>query len=130
MDVPDQGSGLPAPEVALTVQPDGTRDAGDGVAGHAGGSPRYGRLGGGGGGGAPAASPGPLEGSPRHEGQVKRLIFAMKTAGPAFLQRQLEPQPRSAPAGVAPGRAGGAGSAPPLAHALTESPAVIKQYAQ
>jgi hypothetical protein len=103
------------------------------IAPASGGGPAPTRLGGGG--GSPSASGtapavGPAAGqqtSPPREGKVKRFIVSMKTAGPAFLQRQLESQPSGLPPKAAAPQ--GAAQQRPLLHALTESPAVIRQYA-
>lgn len=89
------------------------------------------RRGGGGGGSPPAASPaaaGQPTASPPREGKVKRFIVSIKSAGPAFLQRQLESQPSMAPPAAAAAR--GAAQPRPLQHAFTESPTMIRQYAE
>lgn len=107
----------------------------------AGSAPVQGRLGGSGssGGGSPPATAvfGPpavrqqqQQTSPPREGKVKRFIVSMKTAGPAFLQRQLESQPSVVTAKPAARYGGAAQPQRPLTHALTESPAVIRQYAE
>ncbi len=109
----------------------------------AGSVPAAGGMGSSGGGGSPPRSPprspasaaaaGPAAGqqsSPPREGKVKRFIVSMKTAGPAFLQRaQLESQP-SVAAGAAAAAPANAAQPRPLLHALTESPAVIRRYAE
>lgn len=84
---------------------------------------------GGGSGGAGGGTALPGQPSPAKEGGRVRRFFQMATAGPTFLQAQLAqlPQPAAAPRSAeAPPGAG----RPALAHAFTESPAVLKRFAQ
>lgn len=139
----EQGPDLPSSLLQDLLHLSASDSPHDPLMGPAAGSvPVQGRLGGIGGGGIGGSPPatavsGPSTGqqqqqqqqtSPPREGKVKRFIVSMKTAGPAFLQRQLEGQP-SVVAAKSEARYGGAAQ-PHLTHALTESPAVIRQYAE